>query len=187
MRHFLLDLRAELLRRGLDRAGAGLAHGLLRVGVVGHLDQDLRHLADDRFRRLRRSHDRVPGFHEEVRNDGFVHRGQIGEVGAAFERGHRQAADQPGLDLRQSIGHVGERKVDLAGKHRRSRLRTALEGNMHDLGAGARLEQFHGIMRQAADAAGAVVELAGIGLRISDKLGHRLYRQILLDDDRLHD
>ena len=42
-------------------------------------------------------------------------------------------------------------------------------------------------MRQAADAAGAVVELAGIGLRVGDQLGHRLHRQILLDDDRLHD
>ena len=58
---------------------------------------------------------------------------------------------------------------------------------MHHLGAGARLEQLDGVVRQAADAAGAVVELAGIGLRVGDQLGHRLYRQILLDDDRLHD
>src|SRR5258708_25187793 len=42
-------------------------------------------------------------------------------------------------------------------------------------------------MAAAADPAGAVVELAWIGLRVRHEVSHRLHGQVLPDDDRLRD
>ena len=89
-----------------------------------------------------------------------MHRGQIGEVGAAFERGHRQAADRVLASICGSASvMLAKAKSTSPADHRRRRGRAALEGNVHRLGAGADLEQLDRIVRQAADAAGAVVEL----------------------------
>ncbi len=183
LRHLVLDLGAELRGRGLHRLGAGLAHGLLHVRIVGHGDQDLGKLADDRLRRLGRRDDAVPGLGDEVRHDRLVHRRHIGEIRAALERGDGERARRARLDLRQGVGHVGEGQVDLAGDHRRGRGRAALERDVHHAGAGAGLEQRHRIMRQAADAARTVVELAGIGLGIGDEFGQRLHRQLLAGEE----
>ena len=62
-----------------------------------------------------------------------------------------------------------------------------LKGMCTAVRSGARLEQLDRIVGEAAGAAGAVVELAGMGLGVGDELGHRLHRQVLLDDDDLRD
>src|ERR1700730_3287575 len=86
LRNFLPDLRAELLERGLGRIGASVAHGLLHLRIVGQLDQELRELADDGLRSLRRSHDGVPRLHNEIGKNYLMNRRKIGQVGAAIER-----------------------------------------------------------------------------------------------------
>src|SRR6266508_2321048 len=187
LRNFLVDLRTVLLGRGLDRVGTSPAHDFLHLWIVGHLEQDLRQLADDRLRSLRRGHDAVPRLHNKTGKDCLTYGGEIRQVGAAFERGHGEAAHRSGLDLRQTLGHVGESEIDLAGDHRGGRRRTALERNVHHLDAGAGLEHLDRVVGQAAGAAGAVVELAGVGLGIGHELSQRLRRQVLLDDDDLRD
>src|SRR5207249_8883909 len=67
------------------------------------------------------------------------------------------------------------------------RVPTALERDVHHLDAGAGLEQLDRVVGQAAGAAGAIVELAGISLGIGHELGQRLYRQVLVGDDHLRD
>jgi hypothetical protein len=97
LRNFLPDLRAELLERGLGRIGASVAHGLLHLRIVGQLDQELRELADDGLRSLRRSHDGVPRLHNEIGKNYLMNRRKIGQVGAAIERSDGEAANRAGL------------------------------------------------------------------------------------------
>ena len=57
------------------------------------------------------------------------------------------------------------------------RLAAALVGHADEIGAGARLEQLGGQMRQAARAGVREVELARIGLRVGDEFLHALPRR----------
>ncbi len=153
LRDLLLDLGSILRRSRLDGAGAGLAHGFFHFRIVGHLDQDIRQLAYDRFWRLGRSHDPVPRLRDKIGNGRLVHRRQIREIGAALKRRNGEASYRAGLDLRQCFSDIGESEVDFARDYRCGRLRAAPERDVHCTGAGADEKQLDGVMRQTTDAA----------------------------------
>jgi hypothetical protein len=71
--------------------------------------------------------------------------------------------------------------LNLASHDRCERRPAALVGNMQDICAARRLEQLGIEMWQRADAAGRVIELAWIGLCVSDELRNRFERQLWFD------
>lgn len=75
-------------------------------------------------------------------------------------------AGRAGCHLRR----VAEIEVHLAAKNGREHLRRAFQGNVDDVDAGAKPEQLGRKLADIADAAGAVVELTGMGCGVGDKL-----------------
>ena len=61
----------------------------------------------------------------------------------------------------------------IGGLHRRRR---ALERDVHHVDPGGLLEELRGEVRCGADAGGAEIELARVGLRVGDQLLHVLRR-----------
>jgi hypothetical protein len=74
--------------------------------------------------------------------------------------------DTDGNDTAHDIGEIG-----------------AAIGNVLHLDAGQDTEELTRDVLRRADAGRAVGELAGIGLGIGDQVGHRLYRQVVVDHE----
>jgi hypothetical protein len=80
---------------------------------------------------------------------------------------------------------VVEHQVDAAGDQVIERRRAAAVADGHHLGTGHPFEDFRRKVRTGADAGRAIVELSGIGLGISDQLGHRIDRQAILHQQKV--
>ncbi len=88
------------------------------------------------------------------------------------ERAHLAAPDQ-----RQKDGDALEGQLDRATEHRAHRLSAAAIGHADEINTGLRFEQLRGEMRQAARASMCIIELAPVGLGVSEKLRERLRRE----------
>ena len=86
------------------------------------------------------------------------------------------------LDQRHQHARRLEGHLHIAGHQIGDRGSAAFIGHVHDVDAGARLEQLTGEMGQHADAARGKIDLARIGLGIGDELGHRMRRHPWIDD-----
>ena len=109
--------------------------------------------------------------------------------GAASSRSGALTESRRSLPLRCSAttadGDVREDHLDLAAEQVVHRRPDAAIGHMqHVEAAGLLLEQLRRDVGDGADAAGAVAELAGVGLQVGDQLLHRLHRQRRIDRDR---
>ena len=89
--------------------------------------------------------------------------------------GDRQRPELARLHQRQRARHVLDHEGELSGHQVGQRRRAAFIGHVHDVDAGHRFEEFGREVGRAADAARAVVELAGARLGVGDQLLHRLH------------
>ena len=103
---------------------------------------------------------------------GLGNRGQVGQGGAALGAGHGQGLELAGLDLRHGRGQVVEHQVHGAADQVEQRRAGAAVGEVDHEGAGARLEELARQVDRGAVAAGRHVQLARVGLGITDQVGH---------------
>ena len=125
-------------------------------------------------RRFGRDDKAEPAFRLHAREAGLRHGRDLRHGTPACRAGDRERNDVPGMDLRRDDRAVTEKRVDLAADQLRHALAGAAERHMDDVDAGFALEHFDGEMRHRADAGRADGELLGIGLGVSDELGHGL-------------
>ena len=92
-------------------------------------------------------------------------------------RGDRERAHLAVPDVRQRRRHHAEHHLHLAAQKIGPRHRLAAIGHVHQIDAGHLLEQLAGDMQRRRIAARRHVDLAGIGFRIGDELGHGLRRK----------
>ena len=104
--------------------------------------------------------------------------GSVGQVGAARLAGNGERADAALADQRQHAADVAEEHLHLFGHHAGYGFGCALVWHVDDVDAGPLLEQLGGEMAGVADAGGAEVELAGIGLGQSHEFADRFCRKI---------
>ena len=166
----------EFGRRAADRLDAVALQTLDHVGRAGSLRARRRELVDDRLRRAGRRHDGDPQDALVARQAHLGDGRRVGHQLGAMPAGDAEHAELAGDDLRIG-GRVGvELELHDAGEQVGHRRRRAAIGNVRDLDAGAPQQQFHGDVRQRADAGRGIVQLAGILLRVVDELGKRRER-----------
>ena len=98
----------------------------------------------------------------------------FGQLRDALRRGDRDVAQLAGLVTPWLDGIAGEAPADVAGADRGVELRDLAERHVLHLDAAHHLELLAAQVARAADAPGAVAQLAGAGLGRGDQVGHRL-------------
>ena len=140
---------------------------------------------DDRRRRLRRRQHRLPGDRLEAGVALLDQRRELRQRGGASERGHAQAAQLAGAHLAHRDARHHEAGLHLAGEDGVDHLREALVGHVHEVDAGAALEQLHRQVRRAAVAHAAVVELALLRLGDAHEVGQRVGAELRVDHQQV--
>ncbi len=154
-------------------AGEG---GLDLLGLQSVVDDGVEP-CDDLRRRAFRGHDAGPGVDGEIGIAALDERRHVRQVRPAFRPGDGERAKLAGLDLRNEDQHAVDGEMRLPANEIGHRRRRAFVGNVGDVESGLGLEQGAQEMRRRAEA-GAVVELARVGLGVGDELRDRLRRHV---------
>ena len=141
----------------------------LHAGIGHRLVGDPVQRGDDLRRRARRRDHAVPVLDQQIGHADFRRGRHVGRGRRARRRAERDRPQRAGLDMRQDHRQVEERHLHLLAEQIVDRGRRAAIGHMHDVDLGGQLEQFAGEMRQAAEAGGGEIELAGLRLGERDQ------------------
>jgi DNA-binding transcriptional LysR family regulator len=90
-----------------------------------------------------------------------------------------------GLDMRQQHRQIEEGHLHLLAEQIVDGRRRAAIGHVDDVDLRRQLEEFAGKMRQAANAGGGKIELAGLRFRKRDEFGHVLGGNVACNDEHL--
>ena len=140
-------------------------------------------LLGDRLRRSRRQQHAPPVHGDESRHAGFHTGGDVGCKRTALGTGHGECAKLAGANVLHYRQCIGEHNLHIAGEQVLHRQDAAFVRDVHDVDVCKILQHFAGKLGDAAGAAGAEVELTGIGARIGNELTQRLGRRFFRIDD----
>src|SRR6185503_20018135 len=128
---------------------------------------------DDRRRRAGGREKAGPGGVVEAGDADFAHRREIGHCRRALRAADGERADAPALEMREYVRHALEHDRNLPRDDVVEGWPESLVRHVHEIDARGLLEHLHRHVLRAAVSAGSVVDLAGIRLRLADKLLHR--------------
>jgi hypothetical protein len=156
--------RAEIQQAPLDR----------RIGDRG-VDRRVERVDNCRGRTFRRA--KTDPAERLIAGQKFRHRRHVWQIIQALRRGDGECPQLADLDMRQRRWRNVEHHLDIPGQKIDQRRRRAVIGHMHEIDAGHVFEQFAGDMLRAADASRRHVDLARIGLSVSDEFRNGLGRK----------
>ena len=185
LRDFARDQGTHVRRRAADRFDAVVLQALDHFRCARRLGARGGELVDDRLRRAGRRHHADPEIALVAGQSHLGDRRHVRHQFGAMVAGDAEHAQPPGGDLRMR-GRIGvELELHDVGEQVGHCRRSAAIGDMRHLDADALQQQFHGQMRQRADAGRGVIELARILLGVGDEFLERLERRSRIADQHL--